>query len=100
MKLDNMSFQFCRFCDPESSKIYRHEMALDANGRRLLVTSGSVRAPIYQVYLSLPPSLHVHSHRLVQTQSSGFHLLVLFTPIRIYLLTYSSRSICLLELQK
>ncbi|XP_021806799.1 WD repeat-containing protein 91-like [Prunus avium] len=27
----------------------RHEMALDANGRRLLVTSGSVRAPIYQV---------------------------------------------------
>ncbi|XP_059458839.1 uncharacterized protein LOC132188411 [Corylus avellana] len=38
-----------RFCDPESSKICRHEMALDANGRRLLVTSGSVRAPIYQV---------------------------------------------------
>lgn len=27
----------------------RHEMALDANGRRLLVTTGSVRAPIYQV---------------------------------------------------
>lgn len=27
----------------------RHEMALDANGRRLLVTSGSVRAPIYHV---------------------------------------------------
>ncbi|CAL9008794.1 unnamed protein product [Prunus brigantina] len=38
-----------RFCDPESSKICRHEMALDANGRRLLVTSGLVRAPIYQV---------------------------------------------------
>ncbi|XP_021826918.1 WD repeat-containing protein 91 homolog isoform X2 [Prunus avium] len=38
-----------RFCDPESSKNCRHEMALDANGRRLLVTSGSVRAPIYQV---------------------------------------------------
>ncbi|KAH9677509.1 WD repeat-containing protein 91-like protein [Citrus sinensis] len=38
-----------RFCDPESSKSCRHEMALDVNGRRLLVTSGSVRAPIYQV---------------------------------------------------
>ncbi|KAB1204938.1 hypothetical protein CJ030_MR7G015228 [Morella rubra] len=37
------------FCDPESSKKCRHEMALDANGGRLLVTSGSVRAPIYQV---------------------------------------------------
>ncbi|GAY45618.1 hypothetical protein CUMW_090730 [Citrus unshiu] len=37
------------FCDPESSKSCRHEMALDVNGRRLLVTSGSVRAPIYQV---------------------------------------------------
>ncbi|KAG7981397.1 hypothetical protein I3843_05G231900 [Carya illinoinensis] len=38
-----------RFCLPESSKFCRHEMTLDANGRRLLVTSGSVRAPIYQV---------------------------------------------------
>ncbi|XP_062000977.1 uncharacterized protein LOC133718183 [Rosa rugosa] len=38
-----------RFCGPESSKDCRHEMALDANGRRLLVTSASVRAPIYQV---------------------------------------------------
>ncbi|KAK9293154.1 hypothetical protein L1049_021141 [Liquidambar formosana] len=38
-----------RFCNPESLKYCRHEMALDANGRRLLVTSGSVRAPIYQV---------------------------------------------------
>ncbi|KAG4984121.1 hypothetical protein JHK87_028870 [Glycine soja] len=28
----------------------RHEMALDANGRRLLVTSSSFRAPIYQVH--------------------------------------------------
>lgn len=33
----------------ETSKYCRHEMALDANGRQLLVTSGSVRAPIYQV---------------------------------------------------
>ncbi|KAL5568484.1 hypothetical protein UlMin_025059 [Ulmus minor] len=33
-----------RFCDPESSKHCRHEMVLDANGRRLLVTSGSVRS--------------------------------------------------------
>lgn len=39
-----------RFCSPLSaSKYSRHEMALDANGRRLLVTSSSVRAPIYQV---------------------------------------------------
>ncbi|KAJ6868248.1 WD repeat-containing protein 91-like isoform X1 [Populus alba x Populus x berolinensis] len=38
-----------RFCDPGTSKHCRHEMALDANGRKLLVTSGSVRAPIYQV---------------------------------------------------
>ncbi|XP_056160143.1 uncharacterized protein LOC130135331 isoform X3 [Syzygium oleosum] len=32
----------------KSSSHLRHEMALDANGRRLLVNSGSVRAPIYQ----------------------------------------------------
>ncbi|KAI6672413.1 hypothetical protein NL676_000319 [Syzygium grande] len=32
----------------ERSSHLRHEMALDANARRLLVTSGSVRAPIYQ----------------------------------------------------
>ncbi|PWA49402.1 WD repeat-containing protein 91 [Artemisia annua] len=38
-----------RFCNPENSPYYRHEMALDANGKRLLVTSDSVRAPIYQV---------------------------------------------------
>ena len=31
-------------------------MALDANGRRLLVTSGSVRAPIYQVDFSPTPT--------------------------------------------
>ncbi|XP_068331279.1 uncharacterized protein [Pyrus communis] len=43
------SINCSRFCDPESSKSCRHEMALDATGRRLLVTSGSVRAPIYQV---------------------------------------------------
>ncbi|KAI6672407.1 hypothetical protein NL676_000313 [Syzygium grande] len=34
----------------KSSSHLRHEMALDANGRRLLVTSGSVRAPIYQTH--------------------------------------------------
>ncbi|XP_047166513.1 WD repeat-containing protein 91 homolog [Vigna umbellata] len=40
-----------RFCYPlNGSKYFRHEMALDANGRRLLVTSSSVRAPIYQVH--------------------------------------------------
>ncbi|KAK6262411.1 hypothetical protein QUC31_008227 [Theobroma cacao] len=38
-----------RFSDHETSKYCRHEMALEANGRQLLVTSGSVRAPIYQV---------------------------------------------------
>lgn len=37
-----------KFCDLESSNHCRHEMALDPSGRRLLVTSGSVRAPIYQ----------------------------------------------------
>ncbi|XP_028798765.1 WD repeat-containing protein 91 isoform X2 [Neltuma alba] len=34
---------------PADLKYCRHEMALDGSGRRLLVTSGSVRAPIYQV---------------------------------------------------
>lgn len=38
-----------RFHAPEISKSYRHEMALDSEGRRLLVTSDSVRSPIYQV---------------------------------------------------
>ncbi|KAK9062336.1 hypothetical protein SSX86_019522 [Deinandra increscens subsp. villosa] len=38
-----------RFSNPENSQYYRHEMALDAKGKQLLVTSGSVRAPIYQV---------------------------------------------------
>uniref|UniRef100_A0A2P2KKK6 WD repeat-containing protein 91 homolog isoform X1 n=1 Tax=Rhizophora mucronata TaxID=61149 RepID=A0A2P2KKK6_RHIMU len=40
-----------RFSGPKTLQNCRHEMALDANGRRLLVTSGSVRAPIYQVNL-------------------------------------------------
>ncbi|KAJ0967545.1 hypothetical protein J5N97_024462 [Dioscorea zingiberensis] len=38
-----------RFCYPESTKVCRHEAALDFSGRRLLVTSGLVRSPIYQV---------------------------------------------------
>ncbi|XP_015061303.1 WD repeat-containing protein 91 homolog isoform X2 [Solanum pennellii] len=38
-----------RFCNLRSSSHYKHEMALDAYGRRLLVTSNSLRAPIYQV---------------------------------------------------
>ncbi|RYR37678.1 hypothetical protein Ahy_A09g042549 [Arachis hypogaea] len=38
-----------RFSYPLKGPQYcRHEMALDASGRRLLVTSSSVRAPIYQ----------------------------------------------------
>ncbi|KAI8564939.1 hypothetical protein RHMOL_Rhmol03G0222200 [Rhododendron molle] len=42
-------FYYSWFCNHENSGHCRHEMALDADGRRLLVTSGSVRAPIYQV---------------------------------------------------
>ncbi|KAI3987916.1 hypothetical protein MKX01_021030 [Papaver californicum] len=38
-----------RFFNQESTKICRHETALDAHGRRLIVTSDSVRSPIYQV---------------------------------------------------
>ncbi|KAG2537569.1 WD repeat-containing protein 91-like [Panicum virgatum] len=38
-----------RFCNPESFNKRMHEIALDPNGKRLLVTSGLVRAPIYQV---------------------------------------------------
>ncbi|KAL0318058.1 UNVERIFIED_CONTAM: WD repeat-containing protein 91, partial [Sesamum angustifolium] len=38
-----------RFCNPENSSDWKHEMALDADGRRLLVTSSSTSAPIYQV---------------------------------------------------
>ena len=53
MSVINNNVPYYRFCDPESSKHCRHEMALDANGRRLLVTSGSVRALIYQVGLEL-----------------------------------------------
>ncbi|KAI3855279.1 hypothetical protein MKW92_028761, partial [Papaver armeniacum] len=37
------------FFNQESTKICRHETALDAHGRRLIVTSDSVRSPIYQV---------------------------------------------------
>ncbi|KAL6508376.1 hypothetical protein OROHE_021918 [Orobanche hederae] len=38
-----------RFCDLENSYQWRREMALDADGGRLLMTSSSIRAPIYQV---------------------------------------------------
>ncbi|KAL9265084.1 WD repeat-containing protein [Drosera capensis] len=38
-----------RFSNSASSAHCRHEMALDATGKRLLVTSDSVRSPIYQV---------------------------------------------------
>ncbi|EMS49210.1 WD repeat-containing protein 91-like protein [Triticum urartu] len=37
-----------RFCNPESFNKRMHEVALDSNGKRLLATSGLVRAPIYQ----------------------------------------------------
>ncbi|KAI4332382.1 hypothetical protein L6164_017296 [Bauhinia variegata] len=37
------------FSYPEGSKYCRPEMALDADGRRLLTTSSSVRAPMYEV---------------------------------------------------
>ncbi|CAN4115481.1 unnamed protein product [Withania somnifera] len=38
-----------RFCNLRNLSHDKHEMALDADGRRLLVTSNSLRAPIYQV---------------------------------------------------
>lgn len=38
-----------RFCSPESFSKRMHEISLDSDGKRLLVTSGLVRAPIYQV---------------------------------------------------
>ncbi|CAA0812962.1 Unknown protein [Striga hermonthica] len=38
-----------RFCNSENSYQWRHQMALDGNGKRLLVTSSSLQAPIYQV---------------------------------------------------
>uniref|UniRef100_M8BFM8 Anaphase-promoting complex subunit 4 WD40 domain-containing protein n=1 Tax=Aegilops tauschii TaxID=37682 RepID=M8BFM8_AEGTA len=38
-----------RFCNPESFNKHMHEVALDSNGKRLLASSGLVRAPIYQV---------------------------------------------------
>ncbi|KAJ8531117.1 hypothetical protein K7X08_025848 [Anisodus acutangulus] len=43
------SRDWSRFCNLQTSSHYKHEMALDADGRRLLVTSNSPRAPIYQV---------------------------------------------------
>ncbi|CAL5407252.1 unnamed protein product [Camellia sinensis] len=46
-KIFEWSLQNQEFCNPDNSE-HRHEMALDANGKRLLATSGSVRAPIYQ----------------------------------------------------
>ncbi|CAA7402690.1 unnamed protein product [Spirodela intermedia] len=38
-----------RFCHLGSSTMSRHEIGLDSDGRRLLVTSNSVRSPIYQL---------------------------------------------------
>ncbi|CAI9092342.1 OLC1v1027544C1 [Oldenlandia corymbosa var. corymbosa] len=38
-----------RFCNFPNPMHHRNEMALDANGRKLLLTSCLVRAPIYQV---------------------------------------------------
>lgn len=49
-----LSLFFNRFCDTENSLSLRHEMALDANGKRLLATSSSVRAPIYKVHYFFP----------------------------------------------
>jgi hypothetical protein len=42
-----------RFCNQESFKTRMHEIALDSNGKRLLVTSALVRAPIYQVSITI-----------------------------------------------
>eukprot|EP01018_Ginkgo_biloba_P015437 Gb_17847 [translate_table: standard] len=38
-----------RFCCHENLKLPRHEMALDANGRRLLVTSNTLASPLYRM---------------------------------------------------
>ncbi|KAL6533439.1 hypothetical protein OROMI_027551 [Orobanche minor] len=38
-----------KFCDLENSYQWRREMALDVDGGRLLMTSSSIRAPVYQV---------------------------------------------------
>lgn len=38
-----------RFISQGSSKLPRHEMALDTNGRRLLVTSNTLTSPLYQI---------------------------------------------------
>ncbi|KAG4941212.1 hypothetical protein JHK87_045083 [Glycine soja] len=46
----------------------RHEMALYANGRRLLVTSSSFRAPIYQ---SIKGGGHPHPSNIGDLFSEG-----------------------------
>ncbi|CAH9070596.1 unnamed protein product [Cuscuta epithymum] len=38
-----------RFCNIQSDIMYKQEMALDANGNQLLLSSNSLRAPIYKV---------------------------------------------------
>ncbi|VFQ67565.1 unnamed protein product [Cuscuta campestris] len=38
-----------RFCNLQSDMMYKQEMALDGNGNQLLISSNSLRAPIYQV---------------------------------------------------
>lgn len=64
-------FHFFRFFSPGSTQDYRHEMALDSYGRRLLVTSSSVRSPIYQVVITHSafslPLLFVYSFSLSLT---------------------------------
>ncbi|XP_031504214.1 uncharacterized protein LOC116266897 [Nymphaea colorata] len=47
------SRDYSRFCNCESTRIPRHEMALDSHGKRLLVTSSSTRSPIYHVQSNL-----------------------------------------------
>ncbi|KZV36455.1 WD repeat-containing protein 91 [Dorcoceras hygrometricum] len=56
-----------RFCNPGNSSLYRHEMALDANGRKLLVTSGSARAPIYQVRGNMSGMRTLSHHESITT---------------------------------
>ncbi|XP_078431742.1 uncharacterized protein LOC144703455 isoform X2 [Wolffia australiana] len=38
-----------RFCNLGSSRLSRHEIGLDSDGKKLLVTSNSVRSPIFQL---------------------------------------------------
>ncbi|EPS57655.1 hypothetical protein M569_17162, partial [Genlisea aurea] len=51
-----------RFRDPENSSKWRHEMGLDGDGKRLLVTSDLLTAPIYHTVRDGIRSLRTRPH--------------------------------------